>query len=352
MGEVVAGRVQKVDFGVITVDLFGKATAMADEYEPREVPVLPDPVPSAEDGADTTAVATEGGETAEAAAAQVSEGAPEAVSSAEASVAAEPAAVPATVSEAESAPERVDHSDHVEHEEPARNAEAVSSSGDVHAVGADDDESDDEHEAAASIEPEREKPAAPALGQVFKGRVGAVSESGHIAILNRLIDSRAVREQLSQFREQHKRVHGMVFGYNRGGFDVLVEGLRAFCPASAMSLDDIIEPLDYVGKKLEFLLPASKAGSKDIIVSRRSILERLQRRKTKEFLRGLTPGQRFKGRVTAVRDFGLFVDIGGVEGLVHQSELSYAFGVKPNSVAKAGDEIEVQVLRVGGDARN
>jgi small subunit ribosomal protein S1 len=118
-----------------------------------------------------------------------------------------------------------------------------------------------------------------------------------------------------------------------------------------MALEDIGDPLDFVGRKLEFLLPASRAGSKDLIVSRRSILERLQRRKTKDFLRSLTPGQKFKGRVTAVRDFGLFVDIGGVEGLVHQSELSYAFGVKPNSVAKVGDEIDVQVLRIGGDAK-
>jgi small subunit ribosomal protein S1 len=239
---------------------------------------------------------------------------------------------------------------------PAPQAESVTSNGELHAAEEhevhedheDDDDHDHDHEAAAP-EPPREKPEPPAIGAVFKGRVGAVAESGHIAILNRIVDTKAVREQLGQFREQHKRVHGMVFGFNRGGFDVLVEGLRAFCPASAMSLEDIAEPLEFVGKKLEFLLPASKAGSKDIIVSRRSILERLQRRKTKEFLRGLTPGQRFKGKVTAVRDFGLFVDIGGVEGLVHQSELSYAFGVKPSAVAKVGDEIEVQILRVGGE---
>jgi small subunit ribosomal protein S1 len=232
--------------------------------------------------------------------------------------------------------------------------EEPSSSGEIHAADADEGDHDHEHdhvETVVSVGPARVKPPAPTIGQVFKGRVGAVSESGHIAILNRIVDSKTVRAQLSQFREQHKRVHGMVYGYNRGGFDVLVEGLRAFCPASAMSLEDIAEPLDYVGKKLEFLLPASKAGGKDIIVSRRSILERLQRRKTKEFLRGLTPGQKFKGKVTAVRDFGLFVDIGGVEGLVHQSELSFAFGVKPNNVAKVGDEIDVQVLRVGGDPK-
>jgi len=391
VGEVVAGRVQKVDYGVIVVDLFGKAIAMADEYEPREIPVLPEPPATAALEAGEAGVSGEGAEPASTAGETPSQdvnghasettGATESASAyaegvpAHAGLAAqdahdEPTATFATPGDVHQpvVENGVDHAGvtdavHAEvaaaneallHAEAADHDDAsVTSSGDVHAVAEDDDHDDDhDHDAVvSSIEPEREKPAAPALGQVFKGRVGAVSESGHIALLNRLIDSRAVRDQLSQFREQHKRVHGMVYGYNRGGFDVLVEGLRAFCPASAMSLEDIIEPLDFVGKKLEFLLPASKAGSKDIIVSRRSILERLQRRKTKEFLRGLTPGQRFKGKVTAVRDFGLFVDIGGIEGLVHQSELSYAFGVKPSSVAKAGDEIDVQVLRVGGDAK-
>jgi small subunit ribosomal protein S1 len=352
VGEVVAGRVQKVDHGVIVVDLFGKATAMADEYEPREVPTLPEPpaeAPAAQEAQPTAAA--EGGE------AVAADAAP-----ADAPVAPEASAQ--LVDAAADAP----HEAHAPAVQEAAATEAAtvdepSSSGDIAAASAEHDAQDahDEHadhehdhdheEGVVSVEPPREKPPAPAIGQVFKGRVGAVSESGHIAILNRIIDSKAVRAQLTQFREQHKRVHGMVYGYNRGGFDVLVEGLRAFCPASAMSLEDIAEPLDFVGKKLEFLLPASKAGGKDIIVSRRSILERLQRRKTKEFLRGLTPGQKFKGKVTAVRDFGLFVDIGGVEGLVHQSELSFAFGVKPNNVAKVGDEIDVQVLRVGGDPK-
>ena len=355
---------------MIVVDLFGKALAMADEYEPREVPVLPEPPPEVPATAEGQAPQAEEGQ--EAQAASVPEGAEitatavagEAVSASVEQVEQERAAQAAAheVSAAvEAAPQaEVAASEQDVHEAAADLHEADGHEADGHeadgheADGHEDEEADHDHDhdhEPASIEPAREKPPAPALGQVFKGRVGAVSESGHIAILNRIIDTKTVRGQLSQFREQHKRVHGMVFGYNRGGFDVLVEGLRAFCPASAMSLEDIAEPLDYVGKKLEFLLPASKAGSKDIIVSRRSILERLQRRKTKEFLRGLAPGQKFKGKVTAVRDFGLFVDIGGVEGLVHQSELSYAFGVKPSNVAKVGDEIDVQVLRVGGEPK-
>jgi len=454
VGEVVAGRVQQVEHGVIVVDLFGKAVAFADEYEPREVPVLPEsesepssenevsaegqvgqPQEAAAEGQenqaeqahlenpeeqqsqepslDAQAPAAED-ETAEFAAAEstvqdeTSAELPQSVEASESQVeplaeeileagaaeaqpgpdaevssdfagATDTAAVPVQtdpeVETSEELPEQTAHELRVHdvnaaqdeqdendaryaelsaedaHQEHPEDAETLSSIGELAAAHHDEEDADEDHDSAAATEPAREKPAAPAIGQVFKGRVGAVSESGHIAILNRLIDAPTVRAELATYREQHKRVHGIVFGYNRGGFDVLVEGLRAFCPASAMSLEDIAEPLDFVGKKLEFLLPASKAGGKDIIVSRRSILERLQRRKTKEFLRGLTPGQKFKGKVTAVRDFGLFVDIGGVEGLVHQSELSYAFGVKPNSVAKVGDEIDVQVLRVGADAK-
>jgi small subunit ribosomal protein S1 len=373
VNEVVAGRVQRVEYGVIVVDLFGKALAIADEYEPREIPALPEPVVAAEAPDVSAAAASSEHAAPEAGDASAAVPAPEldpSQSDVSAAVAAAqqefsaPHEVAATSQVAESAavealahheaqPSEAVPSEAAVHavEEAAPSDSQVTAAGDIEAAHDDDDDDDHDHEPAVSIEPPRERPEPPAIGQVFKGRVGAVAESGHIAILNRIIDTKAVREQLAQFREQHKRVHGVVFGFNRGGFDVLVEGLRAFCPASAMSLDDISDPMEFVGHKLEFLLPTSKAGSKDIIVSRRSILERLQRRKTKEFLRSLTPGQRFKGKVTAVRDFGLFVDIGGVEGLVHQSELSYAFGVKPNNVAKMGDEVDVQVLRVGGEPR-
>ena len=143
-----------------------------------------------------------------------------------------------------------------------------------------------------------------------------------------------------------------MFGFNRGGFDVLVEGVRAFCPASAMSLEDLDDPTRVLGQKLEFLLPASQCGAPRTSSSAgvRSSSACSARRPRSSCARS-QPGQRFKGRVTQVREFGLFVDIGGVEGLVHQSELSYAHGVKPSDVAKAGDEVEVQVLRVGGERK-
>jgi small subunit ribosomal protein S1 len=413
VGEVVAGRVQRVDYGVIVVDLFGKAIAIADEYEPRDVPPLPAPPvehaelasgdPSSEAatvagdlaapselgasdiaapselGASDIAAPSELGGTDIAAPSELgatevattltgehtpsgietmSQPAVEPPAPAESTASGDIDVAPLTAAAPEASEPHVAHAEPEHAAAPAEHTESTGSTGLTTASGetfaAADDDLDDDHDDETEpgiAEAPLEKPEPPKLGAVFKGRVGAVSESGHVAILNRIIEGRSVRERLERKRHEHKRVHGVVYGFNRGGFDVLVEGLRAFCPASAMALEDIGDPLDFVGHKLEFLLPASRAGSKDLIVSRRSILERLQRRKTKDFLRSLTPGQKFKGRVTAVRDFGLFVDIGGVEGLVHQSELSFAFGVKPSSIAKVGDEIDVQVLRVGGDAK-
>jgi small subunit ribosomal protein S1 len=350
VGEVVAGRVKEISEGVIVVDLFGKALALVDEHEPREVPVAPmmaEPVVDAPAAVEADAPAeaqaqaepSAEGAANEAAAMSGLEGAP-----------------------AENAPENVPASDAAAHEVAAVEAQDSSHAAAAEAAAAADevlDEEHDEHETMAGgrgpmtplpIVPEAlGRPELPALGQVFRGRVGATSESGHIALVNRLVDRNAVLAELEHCRVSRRRVEGIVFGFNRGGFDVLVGGVRAFCPASAMALSEIADPNEHVGRKYEFLLAASQAVADDVIVSRRSILERLQRKAAREMLKGLTPGQKFKGRVTQVREFGLIVDIGGVEGLVHQSELSWAHGVRPEDVAKPGDEVEVQVLRIGGE---
>ena len=229
-------------------------------------------------------------------------------------------------------------------------AEAASAEADADAAAASGEEpahEESHEEVHEEAEPEGEPPPAPELGSIFRGRVGSVSESGHIAIVNRIIDTQAAKQKIARAREQRKRVRGIVFGFNRGGFDVLVEGIRVFCPASGMSLGPVENPQELLGQRLEFTVPPSKAGTHGFVVSRRGILERLQRKAAKQLFRSLQPGQRLKGRVTQVREFGLFVDLGGIEGLVHQSELSFARGVRPQDAAKPGDEVEVQVLRVG-----
>jgi small subunit ribosomal protein S1 len=187
----------------------------------------------------------------------------------------------------------------------------------------------------------------PQVGALFRGRIGAVAESGHIVLVNRLVDKGGVRKALRAARDQHQRVQGVVYGYNRGGFDVLVGGVRAFCPASAMSLTHIDDPNAFVGQRCEFSLPQDKGGKKSIIVSRRNILEKEARKKARERMGALEVGTKLKGKVIEVRDYGVLVDLGdGLDGLVHMSEVSWSRGVRPQQVASVGDEVDVEVLRV------
>ncbi|MGB0680933.1 MAG: S1 RNA-binding domain-containing protein, partial [Polyangiales bacterium] len=141
-------------------------------------------------------------------------------------------------------------------------------------------------------------------------------------------------------------VEGVVFGFNRGGFDVLVGSLRAFCPASAMSLGPIEDPHHLLGQCLAFRITPPKNQSQTLVVSRRSLLEKHARKAAAARLSSLKEGERLPGKVTAIRDYGILVDVGDVEGLVHLSELSWIRGKKPSEVVTLGEEITVQVLKV------
>lgn len=401
VGEVVAGRVTRVEFGAAVIDLFGKATAFAQENEPREVPLPPaepepeegaevgtpeaagEPSPSADpsesahgtasaDGLTGAEAPSTGAPAAEASADQSTEavaaltspagetpaGAIETVSAGTVARAVEvdPIAVeaaevaPSTESEAETAAQTGGR-------EPAAEADPTldgEESSDQASVSADASSGEDSEGGERSALSGEEAPAAESapdeppltVGQVFRGRVAAVAESGHVAIHNRIVTRAEARAKLQEAREQHRRVFGLVFGYNRGGFDVLVEGVRAFCPVSGMTLEQISDADALLGRRLEFSVQQAKSGQQGIVVSRRSIIEKEQRKRAKELRKSLQPGQRLKGRVSHVRDFGVFVDLGGVEGLVHMSELSWDRGIRPSDAAKPGDEVEVQVLRV------
>jgi small subunit ribosomal protein S1 len=385
-GEVVAGRVAKINDGAFAVDLFGKAMAFVDIYEPHEVPVMPEPPPPeppapAQVGAEASA-ASEAATSDPAAAVQSIEGqaAEPMPGAAEGGVEASGAPESGAARTPDASPEPpasdvVVSSIHAVGEPAEVHAQAADAAGEPPALGAEaapsqatDDASEGgagapaeaqhehEHEGTAhdeaahedaAAEPEPAPPPPPDLGTIFRGRIGAIAESGHVALVNRIIDVAAAKARVLNAREKRRRVRGVVFGFNRGGFDVLVEGIRVFCPASGMSLGPLENPDELLGQRLEFTVPPVKAGTHGLVVSRRGILERQQRKAAKQLFRSLTPGQRLKGRVTQIREFGLFVDLGGIEGLVHQSELSFSRGVRPQDAASVGQEVDVQVLRVG-----
>ncbi len=371
-GEIVAGRVVKINDGAFVVDLFGKATAFVDVFEPHEVPALPEPPPApaaaalarAEGEGMPAAPADEAEETSITAGEISALGDSHAAAAAESNFGEQPASqvgdesaevvrasTPADEPVAGATAEQVEVPNS---EDSYGHAAATSAFGEQpgehaaeHADEAHEEAHEEEHHEGEEAEPEPEAPPPPDLGTIFRGRIGSVAESGHVVLVNRIVDVQAAKQRIVKARESRQRVRGVVYGFNRGGFDVLVEGVRVFCPASGMSLGPLDNPEQQLGQRLEFTVPPAKAGTHGLVVSRRGILERQQRKAAKQLFRSLQPGQRLKGRVTQVREFGLFVDLGGFEGLVHQSELSFSRGVRPQDVAKPGDELEVQVLRVG-----
>src|SRR3989440_7576265 len=143
-------------------------------------------------------------------------------------------------------------------------------------------------------------------------------------------------------------VTGTVIEVVKGGL-ILDIGLRGFLPASLVELRRVRDLQPYVGKELEAKIIELDKNRNNVVLSRRAWLEETQKEQREEFLANLKPGEVRKGVVSSVVNFGAFVDLGGMDGLVHVSELSWKHVDHPSSVVQVGDEIEVQVLEVDLD---
>jgi len=141
-------------------------------------------------------------------------------------------------------------------------------------------------------------------------------------------------------------VEGRVAAVRKGGFEVDLSGLRAFCPISQIDLAFCEKPEEHVGKRYLFRILEIKDRGKDIVVSRRALLQEEQEKKLKETMASLQPGVDVAGRVTKLVDFGAFVDLGGVEGMVHVSEISHQRIGHPSEVLQSGQDVRVKVLKI------
>lgn len=348
-GEVVAGRVLAVQHGVAVLDLFGRGIAFTTENEPREISAVVEEEKPEEHEA-------QAGESAASDPAQVAD----AMAKLDGQVgmpASESLPPPPPVDlDGDGIPDVVvprDEPAHPEDADPVKLGEAGKA---LRSIGTPQSEGDDEgeHSSAGAENAAEEAPAAEVVeappievGTVFRGRIGAVAENGTVALYNRTFVRAESRARLAQARQDHRRVFGIVYGFNRGGFDVLVEGLRAFCPISGLTLEHIEDPEPLIGQRLEFSVQQAKSGHQGVVVSRRGILEREARKRAREMRKSLQVGVQMKGRVTQVRDFGLIVDLGGIEGLVHMSEVSWDRSVRPADAAKVGDVVDVKIVRLG-----
>ena len=153
---------------------------------------------------------------------------------------------------------------------------------------------------------------------------------------------------IEKIKEVDGVVKGLVIEVVKGGL-ILDIGLRGFLPASLVELRRVRDLQPYVGRTLEAKIIELDKNRNNVVLSRRGWLEETQKEQREEFLANLKPGEVRKGVVSSVVNFGAFVDLGGMDGLVHVSELSWKHVDHPSSVVQVGDEIEVQVLDVDLD---
>jgi small subunit ribosomal protein S1 len=141
-------------------------------------------------------------------------------------------------------------------------------------------------------------------------------------------------------------VKGRVLSTNKGGYEVEIHNVRAFCPISQIDLAFTEDPAVHVGQTYAFRVTEVREGGRTVVVSRAAVLREEQEVARKELLANLREGDRLKGKVSRVTDYGAFVDIGGIDGLVHVSELSHVFFDRPTDVVREGDEVETIVLKI------
>jgi small subunit ribosomal protein S1 len=137
----------------------------------------------------------------------------------------------------------------------------------------------------------------------------------------------------------------------KGGLEVDVNGLRGFLPIGQVEIGRIDDLKPYINQRYRMMVSEVNAREKNLVVSRRDLLEQERAEQREKTWTELEEGQVRKGVVRSIKDFGAFVDLGGVDGLVHVSDLAWSRGAKPSDLLRLGDEVEVKVLRIDRDTR-
>jgi small subunit ribosomal protein S1 len=153
---------------------------------------------------------------------------------------------------------------------------------------------------------------------------------------------------IEKIKDDDGIVTGTVIEVVKGGLIVDI-GLRGFLPASLVEMRRVRDLGPYIGQSIEAKIIELDKNRNNVVLSRRAFLEQTQSEVRSTFLTALAPGQVRKGVVSSIVNFGAFVDLGGVDGLVHVSELSWKHIDHPNEVVSVGQEVEVEVLTVEMD---
>jgi len=187
-------------------------------------------------------------------------------------------------------------------------------------------------------------------GDTLDARVVAMGERQGFFMLRRGAGhgSGGGRSNLAEAAASGLPVEGVVTAVNKGGVEVDVGGVRAFCPISQLELRQVADAAEYVGRRLEFRITRHEEDRRgtNVVLSRRALLEEEAQERAVETRGKLVVGAVLPGVVTALKDFGAFVDVGGIEGLLPASEISFDRGIRPADVLTVGQPVTVQVMRV------
>jgi small subunit ribosomal protein S1 len=179
-----------------------------------------------------------------------------------------------------------------------------------------------------------------------------VSTAGGLTLSRKLARGAATERQLEDAFHAGLPVEGKVERAVKGGYEVRIARQRAFCPMSQIDTLRNTDPAQHEGRVYPFRIIEYKEGGKNLVVSRRALLEEEQRASAAEIRQSIVPGAVLTGRVASVREFGAFVDLGaGVQGLLHVSEMGWSRVLDTSQVVTPGEEITVQVLRVDDHTR-
>ncbi|GAB4341027.1 MAG: 30S ribosomal protein S1 [Desulfobulbaceae bacterium] len=169
------------------------------------------------------------------------------------------------------------------------------------------------------------------------------TRGGSLVFTTRVGAGRASRQELEEAYRSGIPVEGRVTGEIKGGFEVMVSGQRGFCPYSQMDVRRIEDPAEYLDRQLRFRIVEYGERGRNLVLSARAVLEEEREEQRRQLRDSLEIGSRVRGTVTSLRDFGAFVDLGGVDGLIPVSELAWGEVGRVDDVLQRGQEVEVIV---------
>ncbi|MBM4403428.1 MAG: S1 RNA-binding domain-containing protein [Candidatus Cloacimonetes bacterium] len=186
------------------------------------------------------------------------------------------------------------------------------------------------------------------VGDILKGFIIDQNDQGYIigkSLTKQYVDKDSIRDAF----ERKIPVQGKVYSLTKGGFNVDILGARAFCPMSQIAVRSGEEGSAYIGKTMDFIIIECSENCRRIVVSHRVLQEQNMEEKRLKAMEKISVGAVVQGKIMRMTSFGAFVDLGGVEGLLHISEIAWVHVVRPQDLLKAGQEVDMKVLEISGE---